>query len=228
MIPGFEDTLNEVSFKHYLIICNEITMVPPAEHITIIDLASGLSAAYGRDLVAPGFIYQFPNIVRQIPGFQFTLSVYNNYKEQHLMKKQMAKSTNINELKMYIDQIFDSTTQYIDKEMIEQLQLKDQELQKLAADNAQMLSQLHSMASTSSGDVKGYSLGLVNALGAYFNVVQQGIDSAIQNGAIQVADTRTVFSLTPNPPAYVIDLNSLRSGINNVLSQLLIAQQHLT
>jgi hypothetical protein len=228
MIPGFEDTLNEVSFKHYLLTCNEITMVPPAEHMTIIDLAASLSAAYGSDFVPPPFIYTFPNIVRQIPGFHFTLSVYNNYKEQHLMKKQMAKSTNINELKMYIDQIFDSTTQYIDKEMIEQLQLKDQELQKLTADNAQMLSQLHSMASTSSGDVKAYSLGLVNALGAYFNIVQQGIDSAIQRGAFQVADTRSVFSLTPNPPAYVIDLNGLRSGINNVLSQLSIAQQHLT
>lgn len=217
--------LDEISFSTFAYISNIITIVPPVKSISIDTLITDLSTSYQTQFALPNLQNIFTSLPQIVVGKM--ISVYNIYVEQTLSKKQMAKSTNMNEQKMYIDQIFTRTISHMDIEMIKQ------QTQELESKNAELqvrkdeIDKLHYMlqtlvASTPQTDqVKSFSLHVVNAVGSYLVNIQNGIDASLSNGAIQ-----TNPFLAPN--AYVIDLPYLKQTIQFLSEQLTIAQHNLS
>jgi uncharacterized protein (UPF0335 family) len=212
--------LLDISFKKYQMIQNVISAVPSTKSIKGDELIADLSNSYKTQFSFPTLKYDF---LSKFPGILHgqILSVYNIYTEQTSLKKLIEKTANINEKKMYIDQLY-GTMEHTDMKMIEAMKRKEAENKKLQSDLQQLTTHLQG----SGNDVKIYSFGMVKALHQILADIQRGIQAS-KNMSVVVKRPPIPFTLEPDPVAYVIDLDSLSATVQLLMSQLQTAGTHL-
>lgn len=206
--PPDRTFLDSLSFIKYPMICTKITIVPSStESISVGKVHANIELAYRKSLVLPPTASGIPSLVPILSSQRIQLvdilSVYNIYTEQVLIRKQIAKSTNMNELKLYVDQLFSTMNHSLQSSDVHQ--------------TLSQLTQLGSSATIQADQVKQYSIAVVDSLNSILYPMQQEVERSTHR-FIQMPST--TFSLASPPKAYVIDLDLLNKTLQAILVEL--------